>query len=401
MLHYRRALGIILSAIRPLTAEHLPLATANDRILAANLIAPHDMPPFAQSRMDGFALRHTDTQAARPNSPVRLPIDTTLTAGEILHSSVPPRQVIRIMTGASMPRGVNTVVKMEESTVEAGELVIHQPLPEGVYVQRRGAEIRRGTIILRAGERLTPQRIGTALSLGIDAVEVVRRPRLAFVAPGDELLPPGTPLQPGKKWCSNLYALRLRAQELGCASINLGIVPDTLEALTERLVQGLDGDAVVILGASGRGDHDFATRAMREVGAEILFRGVATSPGRSITVARHQHTLLFCLPGTPWAAFVGFEGFIWPALRALLGQRPALPPAQEAILTTTVQVHRGVTHFLPASLQMCASGWQATPLATLLALTRAEPGALGLIIVPPHRRFLPQGTRVRVQALTS
>jgi molybdenum cofactor synthesis domain-containing protein len=399
MLTYRQALEMILRTIHPLAGEHLPLTMAQHRVLATALIAPHHMPPFDQSLMDGYGLRSADTRMATPAHPVRLRIGQTLTAGEVARQAVPPRQALRIMTGSPLPPGINAVIKMEDGELEAGTLVVRQPVPQGMHVQRRGAEVQRQTVVVRVGERLAPQRIGTALALGIDTAEVVRRPRVALVAPGNELLPPGAPLQPGKKWCSNLYALALRAQEVGGDSINLGIVPDTLDALTERLGQGLDAEVVVILGASGRGDHDFATRAMSEIGAELLFRGVATSPGRSIAVARQRRTLLFGLPGSPWAAFVGFEVFVWPALRALLGQRPVIPPTREAVLTTAVQVRRGVTHFLPVSLQPCADGWQAVPLASLLALARAESEGLGLALVPPHRRCLPQGARVRVQML--
>jgi molybdenum cofactor synthesis domain-containing protein len=274
-------------------------------------------------------------------------------------------------------------------------------MPQGLNVQQRGAEIRRRTVVIQQGERLTPQRIGTALSLGMHTVAVARQPRIAFVAPGNELLPPEAPLAPGKKWCSNLYALELRARELGCTSVNLGIIGDTLAALTACLVQGLTCEAVVILGASGRGDHDFAARAMAEVGAQVLFRGVATSPGRTITVAQHQRTLIFGLPGSPWAAFIGFEVFVWPALRALLGQQPTLPPTREAVLTTPLQVHRGVTHFLPVRLQQRVAGWEATPVTNLLALARAESEPVGLIMVPPHRRRLALGEHVHVKIVTS
>jgi molybdopterin molybdotransferase len=187
---------------------------------------------------------------------------------------------------------------------------------------------------------------------------------------------------------------------LGCSTLNCGIVPDTLERLTQQLRQGLVADLIVILGASGRGDHDFAAQAMAAVGADVLFRGVATSPGRSITVARWQSSLIFGLPGSPWAAFIGFETFVWPALRMLLGQRPFLPPTQEALLTTALHVRPGVTHFVPARLQHAAEGCRATPIDTLLALVRAEAHPVGLIVVPPHRRQLPSRARVWVQRLT-
>ncbi len=291
MVSYQDALERMLKVVQPLASERLLLTAAYRRIVATPLVAPHPMPPFDQSLVDGYALRSSDTRTATPAQPVRLMLGQTLTAGEHHEQPLELRQAIRIMTGAPVPPGATTVVKMEESEVEAGALVLRQPLPRGLYVQRCGAEIRRGTVVLRQGERLTPQRIGVALALGLDSVEVIRCPRVALIAPGDELLPPGAAWQPGKKWCSNIYALDIRVQELGCTSLNLGIVPDTLESLSTQLRRGLETDVVVILGASGRGDHDFAARAMAAIGAEMVFRGVATSPGRSVTVARWAQTL--------------------------------------------------------------------------------------------------------------
>jgi molybdenum cofactor synthesis domain-containing protein len=397
VLTYYHALQRLLQVIRPLAAECLPLTTASGRTLATALVAPYPSPPFAQSLMDGYAVHSADTRSATAEHPVRLRLGRTLTAGETLPQPLPAHQAIRIMTGAPLPARADAVIKLEDGDVYAHHLVIRAPLSPGVHIQKRGAEVRRHTVILPAGEILTPQRIGCALSLGIDHAEVVRQPRIALVAPGDELLPPGAPLQPGKKWCSNLYALELRTQALGAASINLGIVPDTLEALTASLQRGLQGDVVVILGASGRGVHDFAARALATLGAEILCRGVAMSPGRGITVAHYQHTLIFGLPGSPWAAFVGFEAFITPVVRALLGQRPL--SIAHAVLTTSVQVRRGVTHVMPTRLQSGTQGWEAVPLRDLLALARAEGAPLALLLVPPHRRQLPQGSWVRVQLL--
>ena len=399
-MRYQDAMERMLKVVQPLMSERLPLTAAYGRIVATPLVAPHAMPPFDQSLVDGYALRSSDTRTATPAQPVRLALGQTLTAGEHLEQPLGPRQAIRIMTGAPVPAGANTVVKMEESEVEPGTLVMRQPLPRGLYVQRCGAEIRQRMVVLRQGERLTPQRIGVALSLGLDSVDVIRRPRVALVAPGDELLPPGAAWQPGKKWCSNIYALDIRVQELGCTSVNLGIVPDTLESLSTQLRRGLETDVVVILGASGRGDHDFAARAMTAIGAEMVFRGVATSPGRSVTVARCAQTLIIGLPGSPWAAFVGFEVFVWPVLRVMLSQRPALPVRQIATLATSLQVRPGVTSFIPASLQQRASGWLALPVENVLELVHAESHPVGFIVVPPHRRCLLSGSRIRVQLIT-
>jgi molybdopterin molybdotransferase len=401
MITYRQALDLILSMSQRLPPERLALISAQHRIVAEELIAPYDSPPFDQSLMDGFAVRSADTRLATPDDPVRLVVGQTLTAGAAWQRSIAPRQAIRIMTGALLPAGVDAIIKVEDGETQDGRLIIRHPVARGTHVQRRGAEIRRRTVVVRQGERLTAQGIGTALALGIDSAAVVQRPQVALVAPGDELLPPGAPFEPGKKWCSNLYALVLRTREVGATPINLGIIPDTLGALTAALEEGLAADVVVILGASGGGDHDFAVQAMREVGATLLFRGVATSPGRTVTVARHQQRLIFGLPGSPWATVIGFEVFIRPALCAMLGQRTKLPAYQTARLTAAVQVRRGFTHFIPVQLQAAVDGLHATPIASFIALAQVDTPHLGLLTVPAHRRMLAPGTRVQVQSFTS
>ena len=400
MISYTQAVQTIIRNLpQPLQEERLALTATHQRVLSRALTAPHDMPPFDQSLMDGYALRSRDTRAVTPARPVRLTLGATLTAGEYLEQPLKPHQAVPIMTGAPIPPGADAVLKMEDSEVEGSDLVIRQPLGRWVNIQRRGDEIRRRTVVLPRGERLTPQRIGTVLALGLASADVARRPRLALVAPGDELLPPGAAPQPAKKWCSNLYALELRAQELGCASVNLGIVPDTLDSLTEALRRGLDNDIIVILGASGRGQHDFAARAMTAAGADILFRGVAANPGRGVTAARHRQTLIMGLPGSPWGSFVGFETFVRPAIRTLLGQ-PAIPRELTATVRTSVKVRPGTTHFFPCRLHPDPEGWQATLLNNLLDLSRADSQPLGLLVMPPHRRLLRAGSRVRIQPLT-
>ena len=186
-----------------------------------------------------------------------------------------------------------------------------------------------------------------------------------------------------------------------CTSVNLGIVPDTLASLSTQLRRGLETDVVVILGASGRGDHDFAARAMAAIGAEMVFRGVATSPGRSVTVARcgtDAHCRACQDPrGRPlW----GLKFLCGRHCALMLGQRPALPVRQTATLATPLQVRPGVTSFVPARLQPRATGWLALPIENMLELARAESHPVGLIVVPPHRRCLPSGSRVRLQPIT-
>ena len=200
MISYAQALQTILCNLpQPPPEEQLPLTEACQRVLSRAVAAPHDMPPFDQSLMDGFALRSRDTREAAPGQPARLRLGATLTAGEFLEQKLLPGQAVRIMTGAPIPPGADAVIKMEDSDVDSDRLVVGRPLRRWANVQRRGREIRRGTVVLRRGELLTPQRIGTALALGLADVDVARRPRVALVAPGDELLPPGAPLQPANE----------------------------------------------------------------------------------------------------------------------------------------------------------------------------------------------------------
>ncbi len=409
MLSYHLALEHVRQAVSPLASERVALTGATGRMLAADLLAPHPMPPFDQSLMDGYAARSQETRTATAAQPVRLPLGPTLTAGEILQAPVAPGQAIRIMTGAPMPLGFDAVIRLEDASVEDHTLVIEEPLRQGQFIQRRGTEVEPATVLSNVGERLTPQRIGMALALGLAEAEVVRTPRVAFVAPGDELLPPGAPLQPGKKWCSNLYALDARAQALGYESRNLGIVPDTAEALTEALEQACTGalpqDVVVILGASGQGVHDYAGQAMADVGATLIFRGVAIAPGRSTAVAQRQQTLIFGLPGSPWAAFTTFEMLVRPALEAMLGQTTAQPVT--AVLTSEVSMRQDTTHFVPVQLQPGQPYPLAVPLRDLLAVSQAEAHALGpawgpslgMLATPSDRRHLPPETRVQIWPL--
>ena len=403
MLSYSDALDHLLRAVSPLASESVSLVEAVGRTLAVDLIGPYPMPPYSQSLMDGYAVRSEDTLLATEVEPVRLTLGLTLTAGQTVSHRLTVGEAVRIMTGALIPDGANAVVRLEDGEVEGTGLVIRQPLSPGQYIQPRGAEVPPQSVICRAGEVLTPQRIGMALALGLASADVVGIPRVAWVAPGDELLTPGAPLELGKKWCSNLYALELRAREIGVSNLNLGIVPDTLEALTQALQQGLGHEILVILGASGQGDHDFATRAMAAVGATPLFRGLAMAPGRGTTVARQGSTLIFGLPGSPWAALVTFDGLVVPVLRALLGQSPI--PLSSAILTDDIRVGSEMTHFIPVRLYTQDVGLNAvellaTPLRDLMAVAQAETDWRGWIQVPPHQEGFSKGTRVRIHLTT-
>ena len=199
MISYAQALQTILSNL-PQTppAERLQLTAACRRVPSRAVAAPHEMPPFDQSMMDGYAVRSRDTRAAAPGQPARLALGSTLTAGEYLERPLQARQAVRIMTGAPIPRGADAVIKEEDGEVDGGRLVVRRPLGRWMNVQRRGDEIRRRTVVLPRGQCLTPQRIGTALALGLAEVDVARRPRVALVAPGDELLPPERPCNPPK-----------------------------------------------------------------------------------------------------------------------------------------------------------------------------------------------------------
>ncbi len=324
MISIEQAQRAIFEQITPLETEQVPVSHGLNRITPESHVAPGDIPAADNSAMDGFAFCH-DSQPA-------LKIVGFLPAGDFIDEPVPAGCAIRIMTGAPIPPGCDTVVPIEEVEVEGEFVRLKAPARAGSHVRLRGEDIARGDVVIPAGSVLRPQEIGMLCAMGKTTLAVYRKARVAILATGDELLEPGSPPSPGKLVNSNSYSLAAQVVEAGGEPVVLGIAADTLAATCEMISAGLDADMLVITGGVSVGDRDYVKAAIEQLGGEIQFWKVDMKPGKPLAFASLHGKPVFALPGNPVAAMVSFELFVRPSLLKAMGHRRILRPVVNALL---------------------------------------------------------------------
>ena len=315
---------LILNLVRPFDArdvEDVDLRSARDRILATHVTSQLDFPHWDNSAMDGYAVRFEDVKSASAEKPVELEIIEEIPAGCQPQRSVKPGQAARIFTGSVMPSGADTVVMQEEANRESGRVLILKPPSEPqAFVRHRGAFYRAGTPLLPAGLVLKAPEIAVLAAAQCNQVRVYRRPRVAILSTGSELVTHNQPLQPGQIVDSNQYAIAALVEQMGGEAILLGIVADQPEALKRAITDAVSiADVVISSGGVSVGDYDYVDRILAELGAQIHIRTVAIRPGKPLTVATFPKALYFGLPGNPVSALVTFWRFVQPALKKLSG----------------------------------------------------------------------------------
>jgi molybdopterin molybdotransferase len=333
------ARSIVLAEAARTPLEACPLVKSLGRVLAEDLVAAHDVPPFDNSAMDGYAVVASDTAGSTPEIPATLRLTETIPAGHEGSFRVSKGEAARIMTGAPLPGGADAVVQLEV-TKEAGDSVlIFEQVKMGKNVRPAGGDVTTGSTVLKAGTVLGPAEIGMAASLGFSALPVHRLPKVAVVLTGSELVEVGQPLGPGQIHNSNGYALRALCQQLGIEPDVLGIVADDLAATKTLMAKGLDYDVLLTSGGVSVGAFDFVKEAQAELGVEQLLWGVAMKPGKPLVFGKRGSTLVFGLPGNPVSAMVSFELFVRPALLTLMGHRNTGRPIHKATIIEDVESH--------------------------------------------------------------
>jgi molybdopterin molybdotransferase len=298
-----------------LTVERVAPGEALGRALAEELVAAGDLPPFAASMMDGYALRAAD--AAAPAA--ALPVAFEVFAGRTAPGPLPPGCCCRIATGAPLPPGADAV-EMQEEVRRRGRIArFARAVPAGQFVRAAGSDLRAGVVALPAGAEVDPAAVGLAAALGLSAVAVRRRPVVAILPTGDELVPPGRPLRPGQIRESNSSALAAAVREAGGAPRVLPIARDAPAALDRALRAARGADVLLTIGGVSVGPRDGMREALRRAGARLSFWRVAMRPGKPFTFGRWGDAAVFGLPGNPASALVTFELFVRPALRARAG----------------------------------------------------------------------------------
>lgn len=315
MIELEKARKIVLSCVQTLGTEKISLVNSYHRVLGQTVRSPISIPPFARSPLDGYAYQ-ADALAL---APLRLKVVSEIPAGSWPERPIGPGEAALIFTGAPLPVGANCVVKLEDTEREGEHVLILKPVLGGANVVPRGDEIKEGDVLLEAGTLLTPQAVGLLAAVGLEYVEVFRRPRVGLFSTGSELLEAGQPLLPGKIYNSNSYTLRGLIQEIGCDVTVLPVVPDRLPETLAALKALQDMDVIITTGGASVGDYDLLVQALEQFGCKMLFWKVNMKPGTPVSVGVKDKQVYFSLSGNPAAAMVSFEVLVRPALQKYTG----------------------------------------------------------------------------------
>jgi molybdopterin molybdotransferase len=327
------ALDRILARIEVRGNERVDLLRALGRVLAEPIVADRDIPPWPNSSMDGYAVRSADTLAASTANGVALRVAGRVAAGAVAARPLGAGEAFRIFTGAPLPDGSDAVIPQEDVRAEGDTVFLTEPAAAGAYVRRRGEDLRTGDTVLPPGRQLMAADLGLIATLGRHQVRVIRRPRVAILSTGDEIVDLGGTIGAGQIPNSNTYSLMAQVDEAGGEPVNLGVARDALPDIEARVRAGLSCDMIVSSAGVSVGDHDFVKEALVHLGAEQHLWLVNMRPGKPITFATipaaAKSTIpVFGLPGNPVSAMVTFELFVRPALRRMAGhsqlQRPML-----------------------------------------------------------------------------
>lgn len=411
MIPVETALERVLNNVSILDAEEKPLLECLGQVLADNVIALLTVPPLDNSAMDGYAVRSENTRGASPSQPKVLKVIGEVAAGYVSDKTVVDGTAIRIMTGAPIPAGADAVVQFEHTDEEkrktsgqpADEIgVLHEAQP-GQNIRPAGDDVRKGNLVLSKGATVRPQEIGVLASLGFVNASVVRRPVVAVLSTGDELVEVGEPLPPGKIYNSNLYSIAAQVLRYGGIPCLLGIGEDNREALSARIDEAMDADMLLTSGGVSMGDYDIVKDVLAEHGA-ISFWTVRMKPGKPLAFGvldrRGRRVPHLGLPGNPVSSMVTFEQFARPAILKMLGKKNLAKPTITAISESRLENTDGRRIFIRATVTERGGEYYARSTGPqgsgiLTSMSRAN----GLLIVPEDAKVINKGDRAQVQML--
>lgn len=391
--------------VRPeaLGPEEVPLSEALGRVLADDVAAGADVPAFDRSNVDGYAVQAADTLGASEESPRRLRLNPEEVAtGVVPRGAVGPGTATPIATGGMLPRGADAVLMVEHARVDGEEVVASRPLASGSNVSFAGTDMARGELVLRRGTRLSARETGVLAALGAGAVSVIRRPRVAVLSTGDEIVGPGRPLPPAGVWDANATLLADAARELGCDAAPMGVVPDVEAALEAALDRALaEADVVLLSGGTSKGGGDLSYRVLARRSPGIVVHGVALKPGKPVCLGAVGTTPVAILPGFPTSAIFTFHEFVAPVLRRLAGAGAGSRGTARARMAFRCNSERGRTEYLLVNL---VAGEDPDDLAaypmgkgsgSVTAFSRAD----GFVVIPRQQEYVEAGEAVEVTLL--
>ncbi|HXW85257.1 MAG TPA: gephyrin-like molybdotransferase Glp [Candidatus Binataceae bacterium] len=400
MISADEAVRLVLDSVEPLGVERVPILDALGRVLASEVRSPRDVPGFDNSAMDGFAVRSIDVASASASAPIRLTVLETVAAGTMPTRRLGPGQAIRTMTGAPLADGADAIVQVERTRPAGDSVEILEAVPPRNFVRPRGEDLHEGELVMSSGRLLGAPDLGMLASLNRAMVDVVRRPRVAIVATGDELVDVDHVPTGAQVVNSSAYALAGAVQESGAERAILRVARDRPEEIRERIGEALGFDVILSTGGVSVGDFDHVKGVLDELGMRTLFHGVAQRPGRPLKFGILQSKPVFGLPGNPVSTLVCFYLYARPALLKMAGRGEAGLPQVVACCASDIKLAKDLTEFVRVRLERRDGEWFATPTGhqgsgVLSSVARAD----GLLIGPATETLLRAGTQARVLLL--
>jgi molybdopterin molybdotransferase len=393
---------IVLEATAVLGLEKISILDALGRTLGEDIVAERDAPPWNNSAMDGFAVRWEDIkQEHAVQKTVTLRVIEDVPAGKMPSKTVNAGEAIRIMTGAPIPRGADTVLKVEDTEHTPDQVRVFKPAPRGSNIRPQGEDVKKGECIIARGTQIRAGESGMLAVLAKSFIFVYQRPRVAILSTGDELADLDERFSEEKIINSNSYGIAAAVQEAGGIPLLLGIARDTEAALKEKISQGLNADIVVLSGGVSMGDYDFTEAVFREIGAEMNFWKLAIRPGQPLAFGKIQGKLAFGLPGNPVSSMVTFEQLVRPAMLKMGGRRSYGRPVVEAVFQENFSKRADRRHLLRGIItredglfKVRTTGDQGSGILTSMVKANC------LIDVPAEVERLNPGDLVTVQLLS-
>ncbi|HEX9055064.1 MAG TPA: gephyrin-like molybdotransferase Glp [Gemmatimonadales bacterium] len=393
----------ILAEVRRQPPLRVPLDDALDSVLVEDVVSPLDIPAWINSAMDGYAARGADVRGASPEAPVRLRVVEQLPAGHFPTRALGAGEAARIFTGAPLPEGADSVIRQEDTDLGVETVAILKDRDVGVNIRRAGEDIRRGQTVLRAGTALGPAHLGVLASLAVAHPLVHRRPRVAILGSGDEIVDVDQPeaiLSGRKTASSNTHTLVALVRQAGGEPVNLGIARDTPESLRAHLTRALEADLLVTTAGISVGEHDYVRTVLAELGAEQRFWKLRMRPGAPVGFGLLRGIPWIGLPGNPVSTMVTFELFVRPAIRAMSGHALPFRRAIAVRVAEPVTVRPRLQHFLraivsdtPAGPEARLTGPQGSGILTSMVLANA------LLVLPEGQFETPAGATARAIVL--